>query len=577
MFFLFVYHIVHHHDGITLFCRCKMSCFDKLAPDDFAYCIKKMNTFLSKNEQDIFLQQLIEKEIVKCHRPRKEGAVPRQHSFKYYIVTSSEKKGVCKKAFTSVWGITENRVRRLCSLLQQSQTPHDKRGLHPKANTTPPEVLKAIHDHILAFPRKQTHYSGKNIEYLDARLDIKTMHNLFKRKHPNLNITYAFYAGYFKNTFSLRFGRPQVDTCVTCEELSVKLKSPALGMHAKKAVEAELVVHKRRAKKFHRKINEVKDIVRVRDDTVALTFDFMQNLPLPHIPIQEVFYLRQLWVNCFGIKNLKTNESVFYVYHEGLANKGANEVCSMILHYLDTFLDGNVKELYLFSDNCPGQNKNHTVIRFLMSLTDTNKYTRITHYFPIRGHSFLPNDQDFGVVKKKIKKCDRIYVPDEYYSIMSEACEKFSVYMLSTREVVDFSNWWTSYYKRTCLDNESFGRNVPKEQKHTFAPSGYMCFQYDHAKKGVVTTQDFIDGLRKHTFNLGRSKGPNITIPVTKAYPGGSVPINPKKISDIQDVRNSIKSEHLPFYEKIFTWTVGEEQDHTENQVENDEEFDYVP
>lgn len=97
----------------------------------------------------------------------------------------------------------------------------------------------------MSFPRKQTHYSGRNIQYLDARLDIKTMFLLFKSKYLNLNVKYQFYAQYFKDNFSLRFGRPQVDTCITCEELTVKIKSPQLGDHAKRVAEAELSVHKR--------------------------------------------------------------------------------------------------------------------------------------------------------------------------------------------------------------------------------------------------------------------------------------------------------------------------------------------
>lgn len=492
----------------------------------------------------------------------------------YYVLTPNKKEMVCKKAFTSVYGITENRVRRLTDLLQQSLTPHDKRGQHEKANTTPPEVLKAIHDHILDFPRKRTHYSGKEIEYLDARLDVKTMHALFKKRYPNYKVTYAFYANYYKTTFSLRFGRPQIDTCIVCEELSVKLKNPTLAFNAKKAVEAELAVHKRRAKKFHNKIAAVKEICSTRDDVACITFDFMQNLPLPHLPIQEIFYLRQLWVNCFGIKNLKTNESVFYVFHEGMANKGANEVCSMLLHYMDNFLTDQIKELILFSDNCPGQNKNHTVIRFLLSLTDTGRFSKIKHCFPVRGHSFLPNDQDFGVMKKKIKKCDRIYVPDEYYAIMSEASPNFKVFMLATHQILNFSQWWPTFYKRTCLSNESFGKRVKKEHKESFYPSRYLSFQYEKDKKGTVIVQDFIDGLGNYTFNLARNKSITIKLPTECAYPAGSVPINPKKIENIKQVQSSIISKHMSFYKRIFQWPTTEEE---KNAIESDNEYDYVP
>nr|CAI5847853.1 unnamed protein product [Callosobruchus analis] len=144
---------------------------------------------------------------------------------------------------------------------------------------------------------------------------------LFKSKYPDLDVKYHFYAKYFKDNFSLRFGRPQVDTCITCEELNVKTKSPHLGDQAKRAAEAELTGHKRRAKKLHKKISEIRQLCQTRADVAALTFDFMQNLPLPRIPVQDIFYLRQLWVNCFGIKYLKTNATVFYVFHEGAANK----------------------------------------------------------------------------------------------------------------------------------------------------------------------------------------------------------------------------------------------------------------
>ena len=50
------------------------------------------------------------------------------------------------------------------------------------------------------------------------------MHSMFKKTYPDLDANYKFYLKYFKENFSLRFGRPQVDTCITCEQLSVKIK-----------------------------------------------------------------------------------------------------------------------------------------------------------------------------------------------------------------------------------------------------------------------------------------------------------------------------------------------------------------
>jgi hypothetical protein len=88
---------------------------------------------------------------------------------------------------------------------------------------------------------------------------------------------------------------------------------------AKRVAVAELVVHKNRAKKFYNKFNEVSEICKNRRDVMAITFDYMQNLPLPFMPVQEMFYLRKLWFYVFNIHDIGKNRSVFYTYTEGTA------------------------------------------------------------------------------------------------------------------------------------------------------------------------------------------------------------------------------------------------------------------
>jgi hypothetical protein len=73
-----------------------------------------------------------------------------------------------------------------------------------------------------------------------------------------------------------------------------------------------------------------------------------------------------------------------------------------------------VKELHVFSDACGGQNRNNTLVRFLLALVSTGRFQKIHQYFPVRGHSFLQCDRNFGTVKRKIRRKDRIYTPEEY-------------------------------------------------------------------------------------------------------------------------------------------------------------------
>ena len=62
---------------------------------------------------------------------------------------------------------------------------------------------------------------------MSAELTIKTMYELFCKKHPNLanKTKYDFYRKYFHENYDYRFGRPQIDVCNTCEELTTKTVS----------------------------------------------------------------------------------------------------------------------------------------------------------------------------------------------------------------------------------------------------------------------------------------------------------------------------------------------------------------
>jgi len=109
-----------------------------------------------------------------------------------------------------------------------------------------------------------------------------------------------------------------------------------------------------RAKKIYRKLDSVTKVCK-EDKTVAgVLFDFMQNLPLPNIPVREAFYFRQLWLNTFGIHNLGTDDVRLYVYQEGQGQKSPDEVCTFLHDYIMKYVNANVKTFYLFCDGCAG-------------------------------------------------------------------------------------------------------------------------------------------------------------------------------------------------------------------------------
>lgn len=123
-----------------------------------------------------------------------------------------------------------------------------------------------------------------------------------------------------------------------CEELNVTIRDPNLNDGAKRTAAAEFIIHKRRAGKFYKKVKEIQEKC-ANDETVL---------------------------------GLSIN---------------SNELSSFLNHYMDMYVTDTITELHLFCDGCPGQNKNNTVIRFLMALS-VQKNKMIHIYFPVRGHSF---------------------------------------------------------------------------------------------------------------------------------------------------------------------------------------------
>lgn len=467
--------------------------------------------------------------------------------------TSSSVKTVCKKAFISLHGITPDRIRRLNKLIQLGQVPRDMRGAGPSGNAIPGAVVYAIKQHISEFPVKEAHYSSRQYRYLDEKLNVKLMWKAFLEKHPSIHVEYTFYLKVFKENFNLSFGRPQVDTCCQCEDLKLKLKSPSLNDSAKRTAAAEMMVHKRRAKKFFTKMKEVTEQCKANPEISGICMDYMQNLQLPAIPIQETFYLRQLTVNVFNVHDLLSRKSLFYVYHEGDAKKGPNEVCTFIMKYIDENIPTTVKHLHIFSDGCGGQNKNNTVTRFLLALVDSGRFQSINQYFPIRGHSFLPCDRNFSVAKRRLRVMDRLYSMEEIYKVIEESStqKNFTVVPIQSSDIINFKDWWGEFYKKNIISLESHGRHVRKEAKEHFNISTYMHLLYQEQERGTIIAHKYIDNfVNKHTFKFGCR--PDVHLPSVKVYSEGYVPINIKKIIDLKKLFPYVPEEYKNFYIDIF-------------------------
>jgi hypothetical protein len=121
------------------------------------------------------------------------------------------------------------------------------------------------------------------------------------------------------------------------------------------------------------------------------------------MPVPEMFFLRKLWFYVFNIHGIGKQKSVFYTYTEGTIKRGPYEVCNFLFDYFNTILE-KVKKLHVFNDTCGGQNRNFM----------NNRFSDNHQYFPVRGYIFLPCDRNFSVIKRSVRRFDRIYVTRQY-------------------------------------------------------------------------------------------------------------------------------------------------------------------
>jgi hypothetical protein len=73
---------------------------------------------------------------------------------------------------------------------------------------------------------------------------------------------------------------------------------------------------------------------------------------------------------------------------------------SCILKFVSN-LSPQVRNLILYSDSCCGQNKNFTAIAVFSYLVQNGHFDSVEQKFLVSGHTFMPCDRDFGVIKKE--------------------------------------------------------------------------------------------------------------------------------------------------------------------------------
>lgn len=92
----------------------------------------------------------------------------------------------------------------------------------------------------------------------------------------------------------------------------------------------------------------------------------------------------------------------------------------------------------MYSDQCGGQNRNIKLSLFCQYVVSHPDFTieEIDHTFLVSGHSYLPCDQDFGLIEKNKKNFREIYIPQNWLDVIKTARKKqpFKIIRMTSRD-----------------------------------------------------------------------------------------------------------------------------------------------
>lgn len=382
------------------------------------------NSYYSLKTEDLktsFLFGCIEKSLPK--RVVVGSERNREFVFKYYINVNEEKMQVCKQALCELLQIGRGKVAYIQNQHKEGAVcgKISYKGRHKnRPRTISDAQLSFVKDHIKSFPSESSHYSrhhNPHRKYLSPLLNISKLYNLYCIKCEDVNMTpvsVTKYSEIFKKEFNLGFGSPKTDTCSKCDVIS----NPGTENNLR------LEEHKARAKLAFDAQKIDKDRA-CQGECVMITFDLQQAMPLPKLSTSIAFYKRQVWLYNLGVHLISQNQDkpYFHIWTENEAGRGADEVGSALLQFLDkSEIHGG--RLVMWSDSCSGQNKNFFIVALCQFLVANKVFEIVDHKFPEPGHSYMESDRDFGRIEKIMRKHQNIYDVDTYHHIMYESNKK---------------------------------------------------------------------------------------------------------------------------------------------------------
>ena len=333
---------------------------------------------------------------------------------------------ICQKMFCFLHTIGKDRLVNLYSFVDNNGVTERMHGNIKRTphNATPhahveflTEFIKNMGDtHGLPLPGRLPSHDQK-VLLLPSDMNKQVVYRQYKSACRESGITPAqkskFYSVWNEALPYIGTMKPSSDLCFECQQnITQILRSAHLSEEEKScrlaAAEAHLALAKAERANYNAEIKRCTEAYQPgqRPMVMHYSFDYAQQVHFPNDPQQPgpAYFLTAKKCQLFGVACEPIGRQVNYLINEGEGiGKGANATVSLIHHHIQVH---GLKEdhLLLHADNCVGQNKNNTLLYYLLFRVLMGYHKSITLSFMLAGHTKFAPDRFFGLIKKTYRR-----------------------------------------------------------------------------------------------------------------------------------------------------------------------------
>lgn len=454
-----------------IICKCldnkksRLSCSSKISVERQQEIFNVYYKDMCWSQKTLFIRSNVKRQPVKNKKSLSHPLIPikkREFNHIYSLVDGDGvAHEVCRDFFLKCIQVTPNRILNALSSFKSNPDGSENRGKSVSVNKTSESIAKVVREFIESIPKYESHYSRAKSQrmYLSSSLNISTLYKEYKNVREFRSeeaVSEYVFRQIFNTEFNLSFKRPHSDSCKTCDELNVNMKSQLVPEAHKLQLQKSKDDHLNFVEIVHAEfLKDVEIATKSDGEVVVLTFDLQKALETPSLSTSVAFYKRQLWTYNLCIYSEAEKRAYMYVWSENQAGRGGQEIGSCIINHLKNHIPQNTSRIVMYSDRCGGQNRNIKLTmllkKYLHDLTNDDALESIEQKYFVSGHSYNSCDRSFGLIEKQQKNSPKIYTPSDWVDVITATKKtepKFHVTVMQTNDFVSSSELLTLIVNR---------------------------------------------------------------------------------------------------------------------------------